>query len=136
MTTGKGLDVARGFLVTAAVYIIIGMGIGIGMGATENFAMKGAHVHANLVGFVLMTLFALTYHCFPAMAGSRVAQAQFWVFQLGAFLMNGALVLMLSGLVSEARIVPVLVPGELLVLAGMLLFGWLVLRNAHKPQGA
>ncbi len=132
MTTEKGLDVSRGFLVTAVIYIVIGMGIGIGMGATQNFALKGAHVHANLAGFVLMTLFALTYRSFPAMAGRRLAQAQFWVFQLGAFLMNGALVLMLSGIVSEARIVPVLVPGELLVLAGMVLFGWLVLQSTRE----
>ncbi len=132
MTTGKGLDISRGFFVTAVIYIVIGMMIGIGMGATQNFALKGAHVHANLVGFALMTLFALTYRSFPAMAARRLAQAQFWVFQLGALMMNGALLLMLSGIVSEARIVPLLVPGEILVLTGMVLFGWLVLQDARE----
>jgi cbb3-type cytochrome oxidase subunit 1 len=54
------------------------------MGITEQFNLANSHAHANLVGFVASVAFGLIYRAFPAMKSSRLATAQFWIYEIGA----------------------------------------------------
>jgi hypothetical protein len=49
--------------------------MGIGMSAAHDFQLAPIHAHLNLVGFVALSIFGLTYKAYPALARSRLAAA-------------------------------------------------------------
>ena len=63
------------------------MTFGIWMGITERLFFANTHAHANLVGFVASVLFGLLYFAYPNLAKSRLAAAQFWIYEIGAVLL-------------------------------------------------
>ncbi len=124
------MNVARGFLLIGILYLLVGMGLGMYMGPTEDFRLAPVHAHINLVGFTLMTVFAVVYKVFPALADNGFARLHFWLHQVGALVMVGGLFLMLGEFVAGATIGPVLSIGEVAMVLGTLIFGWNVLKNA------
>lgn len=124
------ISYARAFLVIGSLYLLAGIGFGMVMGGTGDFSLAPVHAHINLVGFVLMTLFGLLLRTIPGMAGTLLATAHFWLFQIGALGMVVSLYLMLSGTASPAAVGPVIMLSEILVLAGVLAFVANLYRNA------
>jgi hypothetical protein len=117
----KGLAFA--FVLSAAVYLTIGMLWGITMGIQEDFTMAPAHAHLNLVGGVLMALFGLYYHAVPAAAATGLAKLHFGLATLGAWVFPTGIAIAQRGPHGVAII------GSFLVLAAMLVFLIMVLRN-------
>lgn len=117
----KGLAFA--FVLSAAVYLTIGMLWGITMGIQEDFTMAPAHAHLNLVGGVLMALFGLYYHAVPAAAATGLAKLHFGLATLGAWIFPTGIAIAQRGPHGVAII------GSFLVLAAMLVFLIMVLRN-------
>ncbi|QMU56804.1 MAG: TonB-dependent receptor [Boseongicola sp.] len=113
------------------VFLVIGLFIGMYMGGSGDHSLAASHAHINLLGFVLSVVFALTYKSFPAMAEGRLASIHFWAHAAGAVVLNVMLFLLLSDSISEAAMVPLAPISELLVLIGVLIFGWNVLKHAH-----
>jgi hypothetical protein len=72
------------YVLIGLIWLVGGMGYGIYMGITEQFNLANSHAHANLVGFVASVAFGLIYRAFPAMKSSRLATAQFWIYEIGA----------------------------------------------------
>lgn len=121
---------SRWFLVIGTAYLLVGVVLGMFMGGTGDFKLAPVHAHINLVGFVLMSIFALILRSVPGMAETGLARIHFWMFQIGAFLLVAALYLLISERIAEATIGPVILLGEILLLAGLLAFLVNLLRHA------
>lgn len=124
------MNVSRNFMLLGAAFLIIGIVIGMYMGGSGDHSLAVSHAHINLLGFTLSVLFALTYKAYPAMASGRLASTHFWLHLVGAGILNVLLFLLLTKVITEAAMVPLAPISELLVLLGVLAFGWNVLQNA------
>ncbi len=101
------------------------------MGATNDHALLQVHAHINLLEFVLTTLFGLVYRQFPEMAGSGLAPVHFWLYQVATLVLMVMLVLLFTGRITEAAMVPLAPTAELAILVGVLCFSWNLYRNAR-----
>lgn len=124
------MNVSRNFLLLSSVFLILGITMGMYMAGSGDHSLALSHAHINLLGFALSAIFALTYKAYPAMASVRLAGAHFWLHLAGAVLLNLMLFLLLAQIITEAAMVPIAPISELLVLLGVLAFGWNVLQNA------
>ena len=124
------MNISRRFLVIGPLYLLVGLLIGGYMGASSNHDLAPAHAHINLLGFTLMMVFGLVYAQFPAAAASRLAPVHFWLHQIGTFVLLIMLVLLFSGRITEAQMVPLAPIAELLVLVGTVCFALNMVRNA------
>lgn len=118
-------------LAFAAIAAIAGMSLGIFMGIAQDFTLSPAHAHLNLLGFVTMAIFGL-YHRTVGRTSGLAGWLQVGTSALGAVLMSGGLALYLA--TQDERLVPLIIVGSLLALAGMLMFLGLVLSDLrHRP---
>jgi hypothetical protein len=78
------------------------------------------------LGWVSLFLFGIYYHLHPAVDRSRLASLQVWAWIAGTIVMTIGV-----GLVHSGHEIgdPIAAVSSLLVLADMLLFGWLVFRG-------
>jgi len=107
--------------------LLIGMLAGIGMAITQDFRLAPAHAHLNLIGGVLLLLSGLYYHVFPGAAASKLAKVHASVATFGAvFFPIGIAAVLLGG---PERYEILAVAGALIVLAGMLIFAWIIYTN-------
>jgi hypothetical protein len=58
-----------GFIFLAACCLICGVSLGIYMGMIHDFSLAPVHAHLNLLGWVSLALFGLTYRAFPELDG-------------------------------------------------------------------
>lgn len=84
---------SRRWIVMALVYFVAAVSLGVVMGASHDFRLKTVHVHANLLGWVSMSLMGLIYRMYPRAASSQLARWHFALYQV-------ALPTMLAGLAS------------------------------------
>ena len=124
------MNVSRGFLLMGAVYLVVGVGFGMYMGGSGDTSMVPVHAHINLLGFTLMSIFGLAYRLIPGMGEGMLAQAHFWLHQLGALILLVGLYLMLSGNLAESMAKMIFPVAELLVRAGLLCWLASVYRKA------
>ena len=117
------MNISRGFLLMGAVYLVVGVGFGMYMGGSGDHTLAPVHAHINLLGFTLMTIFGLAYRLIPSMAEGMLAQAHFWLHQVGALILLVGLFLMFSGNLAESTAGMIFPVAEILVMAGI--FCWL-----------
>ena len=86
----------RKFLRAALVWLVIGIAIGLSMALWPggHLVYRPAHAHANLLGFLSMFLFGVTYHVLPRFVQKplserrqRWAMRHFWIQNVGLALM-------------------------------------------------
>jgi hypothetical protein len=116
---------------TAVLMVLAGMVWGLVMAISNNHSAMPAHAHLNLLGWVSLFLFGLFYHLHPHLDRSRTALVQVALWIIGTIILTIGV-----GLVHTGHDVgePFAVAGSLMVFAGMLMFGWLVLRR--EPSAA
>jgi putative Mn2+ efflux pump MntP len=110
----------------AVLLVITGMLWGIVMGISEDHSSMPAHAHLNLLGWVSLFLFGIYYHLHPAIDRSSLASLQVWVWIAGTIVMTIGVALVHSG---HAIGDPIAAVSSLVVVADMLVFGWLVFRG-------
>ena len=110
----------------AVILVAAGMIWGIVMGITEDHSTMPAHAHLNLLGGVSLFLFGIYYHLHPAIDSSRLAVVQVWIWIVGTIILTIGVALVHSG---RAIGDPIAAISSLIVLADVLLFGWLVFRS-------
>ena len=110
----------------AVILVAAGMIWGIVMGITEDHSTMPAHAHLNLLGWVSLFLFGIYYHLHPAIDSSRLAVVQVWIWIVGTIILTIGVALVHSG---RAIGDPIAAISSLIVLADVLLFGWLVFRS-------
>ena len=113
---------------TAVAILVLGMIWGIEMGVRQSFALAPAHAHLNLVGGVLLFVFALYYRLVPAAGQSKLAKWQGWLHIAGAILFPVGVAVVISK--GEAFIILPIV-GSLIVLTAVALFGLIVFRTSR-----
>ena len=135
------MDISKGFFITGAVWLLIGMALGMYMGANENFTLAPVHAHINLLGFTLMTIFGIAYRVVPGLTDNIFATAHFWLHQVGTAVTLIALFMFYnSGSKLAAGILP---PATGLIFLGIVAWLFNLLRNrdwqgsaapARRPQ--
>lgn len=65
------------FMALGAMMLVPGVALAIYMAIVHDFQLAPVHAHANLVGFVSMTLFGLAYRVLPELKGRRLAKLHF-----------------------------------------------------------
>lgn len=114
------MNISRGFLLTGAVYLLIGIGLGAHMGASGDHTLSPVHAHINLLGFTLMTIFGLAFRVIPGLNDGWLGTAQFWLHQIGGLILLVALYLMMSGTLPPETVGPIMPVAEIMVLLSIL----------------
>ena len=112
--------------------VVAGMIWGLQMAISRDHAALPAHAHLNLLGYVSLFLFGLYYRLHPSLDRSRAALVQVAVWIAGTIVMTIGV-----GLVHTGREAgdPFAAIGSLVVLADMVMFGWLVYRCERGLAG-
>jgi peptidoglycan/LPS O-acetylase OafA/YrhL len=115
----------------AVLMVIAGMIWGIIMAISRDHSAMPAHAHLNLLGWVSLFLFGVFYHLHPAIDRSRSA-----LIQVAAWIVGTVILTIGVWLVHTGHDIgdPIAAAGSLIVLAAMLLFGWLVLQRERTSQ--
>lgn len=116
----------------AALAALIGMGLGIRMGIAQDFTLAPAHAHLNLLGWVTMAIYGL-YHRGVGRTSGLPGWLQVLCGAMGALMMAGGLGLYLAS--GNDGLVPLVILGSLLALAGMLMFLGFVLYDLRRRPG-
>jgi hypothetical protein len=117
------------FIVLAALCLLAGLLMGIGMAAAHDFQLAPIHAHLNLVGFVALSIFGLTYRAYPALARSRLALPHLVLSGVGAIVFPAGVYIAVVHQLPVFAIV-----GSLIVLGGVATFlANLILNLALAP---
>jgi FtsH-binding integral membrane protein len=114
----------------AVLFVLAGMVWGLQMAISNDHSAFPGHAHLNLLGWVSLFLFGIYYRLNPSVDRSRAALVQVGIWSLGTAVMAVGVGLVHTGHESGD---PIAAVGSLIVLAGMLLFGWLVFRAERAP---
>jgi hypothetical protein len=88
---------SRRWIVMALVYLVAAVSLGVVMGASHDFRLKTVHVHANLLGWVSMSLMGLLYRLYPRAATLHLARWHFALYQIALPVMLGGLASLMLG---------------------------------------
>ncbi|WP_428908396.1 cytochrome-c oxidase [Niallia sp. Krafla_26] len=120
------------YLKIAGVYFAIAVMLGLVMGITHNFAFTSVHAHLNLLGWVSMALFGLIYLYFPMASKTKLANAHFWMHNIGLPVMQGALFLQI--LTGNTALTLGIVIGSIVLILGTFLFVINLFRQISSNQ--
>lgn len=88
---------ASRWIYVAVVYFVAAIGPGVYMSSTHDFSLRSVHVHINMLGWVSQALIGVIYHCFAEAGRSKLATAQFWLYNVTLVPMMIALALVMKG---------------------------------------
>jgi peptidoglycan/LPS O-acetylase OafA/YrhL len=117
----------------AVLLVLIGMAWGIEMAISQDHSAMPAHAHLNLLGWVSLFLFGIFYHLHPEIDRSRIALVQAYVWIAGTVILVIGVGMVHTGHESGD---PIAAVGSLIVLFGMLMFGWIVIGRQKGGQVA
>lgn len=89
----------RRFIRASLAWFGLGTALGLAMALHPAWVIyRPAHVHLNLVGFVVMMIFGVAYHVMPRFAANplyspRLADLNWWAANLGLAAMTGGFLL-------------------------------------------
>lgn len=110
----------RKYLLTAFGYMMIGLVLGIYMAASKNHGQMVAHAHIMLLGFVVSFIYAVSIKLW-SIPDSGMLTAQYYLHQLGSFVLLLCLFLMYGGYLEGKILGPFLGVSSLLVLTAAIL---------------
>jgi hypothetical protein len=116
----------RKYLLCAFAYAVFGMSIGIYMAASTNHSQLVSHAHILLVGFVVSFVYALIHKIWIAVAGEKIANAQFYLHQAATLVLTSSLLLLYGGILPESNLAPLLGGSSIGVLIGALLMVYMI----------
>ncbi len=119
----------RKFVLTALGYAIAGLALGIFMAASKNHGQLVTHAHIMLIGFVVSFIYALCHKLWLNNVASKLATVQYYVHQVGTFVVVVGLFLYYGHFVSLETIDPVLALGSIMVFVGMVLMKVLFIKS-------
>lgn len=117
----------------AVLAALVGMAWGIAMAVSHDHAAMPAHAHLNLLGWVSLFLFGVYYRLHLQLDKTMIARVQVAVWVIGTILLTIGVGMLHTGRPSGE---PFAAIGSIIVLADMLLFGWLVLRQERAMAAA
>ena len=88
--------VSYAFFTFAACCALIGMAVGLHMGASQDFALRPAHAHINLVGWLSMAVMG-GFYALDRGASQQVAWINFTLSGLGGIVLPTGIALIVTG---------------------------------------
>lgn len=122
------MNLSMRFLLTAALWGVIGMLLGIIMGAKQDFSMAPVHAHINLLGWVSLAIYGIVFRLYPVMTEGKLAGWQFYLANLGLLIMAPSLAMVLK---DSKSALPALVLSEFMVFGALLLFLLILWKNRN-----
>ena len=113
----------------AVIFVVAGMIWGLIMAISGDHSAMPAHAHLNLLGWVSLFLFGIYYRLRASLESSKAAMAQVWLWIVGTIIQAVGVGLVHTGHESGE---PFAAGGSFIVLASMLLFGWLVFQAERE----
>ena len=117
------------FIHIAVIYLVVGATLGLGMGISQKFTLQPVHAHLLLAGWLSLAMMGAIYKLYPAVGGTKLATAHFWLHNVGLPIFMGGLAAMLS--TGDQGLIPIVAGGATLLLIGFYCFAiniWLRLR--------
>ncbi len=114
----------------AILFVLAGMVWGLQMAISNDHAAFPGHAHLNLLGWVSLFLFGIYYHLHPSLDRGRAALVQVVGWIVGTVILAIGVGLVHTGHEGGD---PIAAVGSFIVLAAMLMFGWLVFRCERRP---
>lgn len=121
------------FFGAAVVYALTGMSLGMYMGGSGDHTMAPLHAHINLLGWASLALMGAFYGLAGARTPARLAWTNFGLSNVGNLMTLSMLAVILSGKTPSQ---PVLIGGQVFIVAGMLVFGLAVITVARGTPAA
>lgn len=124
-----------GFLRSALIWLLIGTAIGVSMALEPRFVRyRPAHLHALLLGFVMMMIAGVAYHVIPrftmaALHSPRLARIHLVIANVGLALMVGGFGGRVHGVPGSAAMLGV---GGTVSLLGTWAFAWNIWRTLDR----
>ena len=112
---------------------LAGMCWGVYMAISDDRSTLPAHAHLNLLGFVTLFLFGVYYRLHPALDGAPIARLQITIWIVATIVLIIGVAMVHSG---KRAGDPIAAVSSLIVIADMLLFGWLMMRNESGTSAA
>lgn len=122
--------ISLAFFGSAVLYALTGMGLGMYMGASGDHTLAPVHAHINLLGWTTLALMGTFYALAGERANRTLAWVNFAVSNLANLITLPLLALLMQG---NTSVIPVMSAGEMMLVAGMALFGVSILVVARKP---
>ena len=122
----------RKFVLTSLGYAIIGLALGIFMAASKDHGQLVTHAHIMLLGFVVSFIYGLCHKLWLDNTTSKLATAQFYIHQLGTFVLVMGLFFYYGKFVSLETIDPVLALASIVVLVGLVLMKVLFIKSTRS----
>lgn len=122
-------NVARGFMVAAIFYGIVGIAFGLQMAINQDHSQLPTHAHINLIGWVSFFLFALFYHLLGEKVSTLLAWIHFWLAQAGALGLFTSIALIHTG---ETQFEPLAAISAMGYGVSFLVFAILALRSLSR----
>ncbi len=129
-------NIDRIFILTGALFAVLGMCIGLWMVAVNSFVYSKIHAHVNLLGWVALAIYGIVYRIYPAMKDSSLALTHLVCSVAGVIFMNlGWWMFLQNILVGTKTLVVIFRGGSALGILGVVLFlviFWL--NGKDKPE--
>lgn len=119
----------RKYLGFAMGYAVIGICFGIFMAASHNYALKEAHSHILLIGFMLSLGYGMIHKLWLEVRSVKVAMTQFILHQAGAGFECIGLFLLYGEFLTADVVEPILGISALAVLVAAVLMLYMVVRE-------
>lgn len=114
------------FIRTAVLLGLAGMLLGIFMGINQDFRLAHFHAHWNLLGWVAFFLYGAFYALAPSARQGLLPKVHYVLSLLGLVVFVIGLYGVAMGAMEMTAFAAI---GSLLVVAGFLVFGWIVFRT-------
>ena len=130
------MNLSKRFIVWALSFAVVGLGLGIYMAASGNHGELPAHAHILLIGFVVNFIYGIIHRLWLVQPNRALATTQFFLHQVAAVVISVGLFLVFGGFVPEPTAGPILGVAACVVLIGMLMMLYMVLRFGAEPAPA
>ena len=121
----------RKFILTSLGYAIVGLMLGIFMAASKDHGHLVTHAHIMLIGFVVSFIYGLCHKLWLNNTTSKLAKTQYYMHQVGTFVVVVGLFLYYGKFVTLETIDPVLAISSIIVLVGMILMKVLFIKSTR-----
>ena len=122
----------RKYVLTGLGYAIVGLALGIFMAASKDHGQLVTHAHIMLIGFVVSFIYGLCHKLWLNNTTTKLAISQYYIHQVGTFILVFSLFLYYGKFVSLETIDPVLAVSSIIVFIGVVLMKVLFIKSTRN----